>query len=77
MRSPDPQMLRELEAFFTYHAPTPEQIPRYQAVRDAAKAFALVIASNVPEGQGLLGAIWKLRECVMVANQAIALEGKT
>ena len=31
-----------------YHAPSRTQIPRYQAIRDAAKAFVTTIVRNTP-----------------------------
>lgn len=60
---------------FTYHPPTPDQIPKYEAVREAAKTFAKVLDENVPSGADKSAAQRKLRECVMTANAAIALRG--
>ena len=60
---------------FTYHAPTPDQLPKYAAVRTAALEFARVIEANVPACADRSAAIRKLREAVMTANAAIALEG--
>lgn len=65
-----------IEALFTYHAPRPEQLPKYQAIRDAAKIFAKVLVENTPKGPDQSAAVRHLRECVMTANAAIALEGK-
>ena len=66
----------DLENIFKYHAPTPEQLPKYQALREAAKAFALKIEELVPDGADKAAALRKVREAVMTANAAIALGGK-
>jgi len=66
---------KEISALFTYHPPTADQPPRYQAIRDAAKAMGMVIVQNCPKGPDRSAAIRKLRESVMTANAAIALEG--
>lgn len=67
----------DLEHVFTYHAPTPEQLPKYTALREAAKAFAQVIVDNTPSSADQTTAIRKVREAVMTANAAIALDGHT
>ena len=65
-------VLREL---FRYHAPRPDQLPKYEAVRSAAKHFAEVVLSNTPYSADQQAAIRKIREAVMTANAAIALDG--
>lgn len=65
----------KIDELFTYHAPTPEQIPKYEAIRAAAKVFAHVLVANTPPSADQTAAIRKLRECVHVANAAIALNG--
>jgi hypothetical protein len=69
-------MLEKIENWFVYHAPTPEQLPKYLAIRDAGKAFALVLAENVPHSADLTAAVRKVREAVMTANAGIACGGK-
>lgn len=64
-----------VEDYFTYHAPQGDQPARYAALRDAALAFAREIERLVPQGPDRTVAIRKLRESVMTANAAIALEG--
>lgn len=64
-----------IEEWFTYHAPTPEQIEQYQAIRDKAKELALTIARNAPVSADQTAALRKLREAVMTANAAIACRG--
>lgn len=69
-------MLEKIENWFAYHSPTAEQIPQYTAIREAGKAFATVLANNVPSSADLTAAIRKVREAVMTANAGIACGGK-
>lgn len=64
-----------LEHVFTYHPATPEQQKQYEAIRTKAKELAKVILENTPASADQSTAIRKLRECVMTANAAIALDG--
>lgn len=64
----------EIENVFSYHAPTGDQPARYEAIRAAAKSFALVLVANTPKSADQTAAIRKLRESVMTANASIALE---
>ena len=66
----------DLENIFVYHAPRADQLPKYQAVREAALTFAKVLDVNVPDGADKSAALRQLRECVMTANATIALDGK-
>jgi hypothetical protein len=66
-----------IDHLFTYHAPTEEQRANYLMIREAARNFAAVIILNTPESPDQTTAIRKLRECVMTANAAIALGGKS
>ncbi len=68
----DPKVIEEI---FTYHKPEPDQIPKYEALRAAAKTFAQALVENVPSCADRSAAIRHLRECVMTANAAIALKG--
>jgi hypothetical protein len=65
-----------LENWFTYHAPTAEQLPKYVAIRDAAKAFAEVVVANTPPSADQTAAVRKIREATMTANQSIACGGE-
>lgn len=65
-----------LDDVFSYHAPEPEQIPKYNALREGAKAFARVIMENCPSCADRSTAIRKVREAVMTANAAVALKGR-
>lgn len=66
----------QIENWFTHHPPEKGDIERYQKIRDAAKAFALVVAENTPPSADQSAAIRKIREAVMTANASIACKGK-
>lgn len=57
---------------FTYHAPTPDQIPRYEEIRNKAKDFALFLHETCPGGPELDQAIDLIDMAVMRANASIA-----
>lgn len=65
-----------IEDVFSYHPPTDEQIPKYNELRSAAKSFASVLERLCPQSADRTDAFRKLRECVMVANASIALNGQ-
>lgn len=64
-----------LAELFKYHPPTPESLPKYAAINQAAKNFAEVILQNCPRSSDRSDAIRKIREARMTANAAIALGG--
>jgi hypothetical protein len=64
------------EYVFTHHAPTPEKVHHYDEVHAAAKRFAQVILENTPPGSDQNAALRLLREAAMMANAAIALDGR-
>lgn len=59
---------------FTYHSPRGDQAGRYLAIRAAAKAFADVVLWSAPDCADRSTAIRSIREAVMWANAAVALE---
>ena len=63
----------EIENWFTYHN-DPNKVPKYKAIREAAKYLAQVIVDNAPECADMTAAIRKLRESAMMANAAIACD---
>ena len=65
------------DSIFDYHQPQFGQHEKYQALRDAAKAFARAIRANTPECPDQTAAIRKVREALMTANASIALEGRS
>lgn len=66
----------QVENWFSYHSPTPDQLPKYAALRESAKAFATKINELCPPSADRSAAIRKLREAVMTANASIACGGK-
>ncbi len=72
--NPDEQA--ELDNCFTYHKPFGDQQERYVAIRSKAKELAVVLLQTVPRSADRSAAIRKLRECVMTANAAIAINEK-
>lgn len=67
----------DLNHIFTYHAPSSEQLPKYEALRKAALAFAQAIVEHTPPCADQTAAIRKVREAVMTANASIALGGRS
>jgi hypothetical protein len=63
-----------LDHLFTYHAPHGNQPERYQSIRAAARIFAEVIVLNTPVGADQSAAIRHVRDAMMTANAAVALE---
>lgn len=61
-----------LQKAFSYHAPTPNQIPRYEHLRSQAKAFATDLLALCPPSRERSLAMTKLEEAVMWANASIA-----
>ena len=57
---------------FTYHAPRPDQLPRYAALRSMALTFATMVVELTPASREQSLALTKLSEAVMHANAAIA-----
>lgn len=64
-----------LDDIFCYHKPEPDQLPKYEAIREGAKVFAKCIRDNSPGSPDQTVALRKIREAVMVANASIALKG--
>lgn len=65
-----------LQWLFTHHPPTPDQIPRYEAIREAAKQFVTTALLNSEPGADQEAGIRLVREAVMTFNASIALEGR-
>lgn len=64
---------RELDNLFSYHKPFGDQPERCEAIRAGARELARVILQNTPKSADQSAAIRKLREAVMTANAAIAI----
>lgn len=66
----------QLENWFTYHRPSPEQSFAYMDIRQAGLLLASTILRSTPPGPDQSAAIRKVREAVMTANAAIACNGQ-
>ena len=62
----------EISNWFSYHTPENNQSSRYEKIRNEAKKLAFKIIFLTPESEEQKDSIQKLRECVMLANAAIA-----
>lgn len=62
----------DLDNWYEYHPPIPQQGDAYSAIRAKAKEFAQLFNSCVPECADATAAHRKLRETVMAMNLAIA-----
>ena len=63
---------KEIDNWFTYHSPTPEDLIAYREIRTAGKIFAETVNRHAPAGADKTAAMRKIRDSVMAANQAIA-----
>jgi hypothetical protein len=66
----------QLTNWFTYHSPTPEQLPKFEAIRTMGYMLAKTILDNSPASADQTAAIRLIREACMTANAAIACDGK-
>jgi hypothetical protein len=62
----------QIRKAFTYHAPKPEQVPKYTEIRCKARDLACLLADSCPPSRETSLALTKLEEVVMWANAAIA-----
>lgn len=63
---------KDIDNWFTYHAPTQDQLVAYNDIRQAAKIYAETVNKHVPDSADKTAAIRKIRESVMAANLAVA-----
>jgi len=64
------------EYVFSHHSATPDKLASYEAVHQAAKAFAQVILARVPNCGDRDEVLHLLREASMLACSAISLDGR-
>lgn len=62
----------ELDIRFTYHPPTPEQVPKYEQTRKRAREMAEFIDEQAPDCREKSLALTALDEVVFWGNAAIA-----
>ena len=67
----------DVDNWFTYHAPCPEQVETYNTIRSKAKELAELFNESVPDCADKTAAMRKLRETVMAMNLAIACYQKS
>lgn len=63
----------DLARMFTYHAPRPDQVPRYEALRAAGLEMALSVRRHTPPSAEQTLAVRAIQQAVMLANAAIAI----
>jgi hypothetical protein len=63
---------RDLTQRFTYHAPNPDQIERYQALRTLARELAESIDELCPDSDEKNNALDAVDEAIMWGNASIA-----
>lgn len=66
----------DLDNWFQYHAPKDDQAQKYERLRAAGHAMALVVLNETPASADQTVAIRKIREAVYTANAAIACGGR-
>jgi hypothetical protein len=62
----------ELDNWFTYHPPQPEQLSVYRGLREWAMGFAQAFNDVAPECADKTAAMRKLRDTLMAMNLTIA-----
>src|SRR3970282_860918 len=63
---------KRIEKDCTSHPPKPDQVPRYNLIRDRARTFAFRIVENCPPSRERSLALTHLEEAVMRSNAAIS-----
>jgi Xaa-Pro aminopeptidase len=64
----------KIQNWFTYHAPTPEQVEAMTRINEAAKELARAIDAGVPNGADKFAAFRMVREARMTANAGIVCD---
>lgn len=67
----------QIDDLFSYHPPTDDQIPKYEAINKAAKEFARVIDANCPASADRTAAVRLVQQARMTANASVALDGRS
>lgn len=66
---------QDIDELFSYHRPMGIQTQLYEALREGAKQYALLIMDHAPPGPERTLAIRALHQASMHANSAIAVSG--
>lgn len=64
-----------VDTVFSYHRPKDGQPERYERIREAAREFVKVLLADAPASADRTTAIRHVRDAVMTANAAVALDG--
>ena len=62
----------DIENWFEYHEPKPDQVLKYKEIREEAKQLARLILRHCPKGADQTDTIRQLRKTVMMANASIS-----
>lgn len=62
----------ELDNWFNYHPPKPEQLSAYRGLRERAREFAKAFNDVAPDCADKTAAMRKLRDTLMAMNLTIA-----
>ncbi len=68
----DQATTERIENDFKYHAPQPDQIPRYEAINESARLLAHTINKNCPNSREKSTSLTLLDQVRMMANAAVA-----
>ena len=68
----DSKTTHQIENNLKYHAPNGDTIPRYEAIREKAREFAILINQMVPASREKSEAMTQLEDTVMWANAGVA-----
>lgn len=66
------RLLADVANRFTYHPPKPDQLPRYEELRDRGRSLAEHIVRLTPPSREQALALTHLEEAIFFANAAIA-----
>ncbi len=67
-------IVEALDSLFTYHPPSAEDVEKYTILRTSAQRFAEKVLLNCPPCADRSAAIRSIRDALMTANAAIALD---
>lgn len=62
----------DIDNWFTYHPPKPDQVLRYETLREGGRRLAVLIDARCPDSRERDNAFSCLREAIMWANASVA-----
>ncbi|WP_430735835.1 DUF7681 family protein [Gracilibacillus dipsosauri] len=66
------EIVKVIENNFSYHAPTEEQVKKYNEIREKAKELAYLLENHCPNSREKSLAMTNLEQSVMWANASVA-----